>query len=496
MPGRTLNIVSIAAETAPFAKTGGLADVSRSLPEALHRLGHSVIAIMPFYGQVIDADAYGLERIYENIPLVLNSAETVSVDYWRGKLECGVPVYFVECAKYFSQRKTLYRSGHENARFLVFSVAALKLISLLKFAPDIIQCHDWHTGLIPFYLKTDFRYSKTLRKARTVFTIHNLTFQFGTDWWTVPPERKDNGRSRIPHLSDPGLEYLNFAKRAILSADAITTVSEKYRDEIQSKEFGQDLDRFLRNRKDRLFGIVNGIDFSTYNPANDPGLKANYNYRQVERKEENKAQVQKSFGLAKHPRTPLICSTSRVTFQKGFELILKVMDQLLRIDLQLVFLGSGDAEYIKGLRRFARKFPKRVAVLPTHEDNQKYETLVYAGADLFLLPSYSEPCGINQLIAMRYGCIPVVRKVGGLHDTVVNYNPATGKGTGFTFDQFDEFSLYRAVVRATEAYRYEDHWRRLQVRAMRESNSWEIPAKKYIQLFRHVLKFPANGNRQ
>lgn len=490
---KKLKIVSISSELSPFSKSGGLGDVARSLPQAIHKLGHQVICITPLYGKVIDKDKYNLKLIYEDVDLRLNSTETVKVNYWKGYLQEGLPVYFVESSKYFSRRKKLYGSSHENARFLIFDVAALKLISLLKFEANIIHCHDWQTGLIPFYLKTGFRYSKTLKKAKAVFTIHNLIFQLGTNWWEIPPEKKDYGRKKIPHLSDPNIEYINFAKRAILSADVINTVSERYREEVMTKNFGQDLHRVLRNRQDRLFGILNGIDHKTYNPINDSSLFKNYSSDSLHLKQENKKHIQEKFGLAVNKNTPLICATSRVTFQKGFELISKILPFLIRMDIQMVILGSGDKNYIKKLRKIARKHPKKLAIVPSHEENQKYETLVYAGSDFFLLPSHYEPCGINQLIAMRYGCVPIVRKVGGLHDTVQNYNPLYNTGTGFSFSKFNEFSLYGAMVRALEDYLHKDKWGQLVQRAMQQSTSWELPAKKYIKLYRIAMKM--NGKK-
>jgi starch synthase len=493
MATKRLKIVQIVSELSPFSKTGGLADVARSLPKAIKRLGHDVRVITPLYSQVIDPKKHKLKLLFKDVDIYLNSEDHCRVSYWRGYLMTGLPVYFIENKKYFSKRKTLYGSNHENARWMVFDVAALKLISLLKFQADIVHCHDRQTGLIPFYLKTDFRYSKTLRKAKVIFTIHNLIFQMGKNWWEIPPEKKDYGRSRIPHLDDPDLEYVNFVKRAILTADAISTVSEQYREEIMTRKFGQDLHRILKNREDRLFGIVNGIDYKTYNPANDPGLYKNYNYRKIARKNLNKMYLQKKFKLPINVRTPIICTTSRVTFQKGFELITRIMDELMRLDVQFIVIGGGATNYIKTLKKFAKKYPKKFVILPTHEDCLKYETLVYASSDMFLLPSHHEPCGINQLIAMRYGCVPIVRKVGGLHDTVQNFNPTTGKGTGFSFDQFREFGLYRTIVRAMETYKYKDVWRMLVSRVMQESNSWEIPAKKYVTLYRKVIRLNGNG---
>ncbi len=490
---KKLKIVSISSEIAPFSKTGGLADVARSLPKALNRLGHDIIAITPLYGKVIDKKEHNLKLVYENVDVVLNSKETIKVNYWKGYLMEDLPVYFVEVKKYFSQRKSLYGSSHENARFLIFNVAALKLISLLKFEADIVHCHDWQTGLIPYYLKTDFRYSKTLRKAKTIFTIHNLVFQFGQNWWDTPLDKKDYGKSKIPHISNSDIEYVNFAKRAILSADIINTVSEQYRDEILTRKFGQDLHRVLKNREDRVFGIVNGIDYNAYNPMSDRGLYKNYNFSKIHRKKLNKEFLQKRVGFPVDRETPLVCATSRVTFQKGFELIEKLLESIVRLDIQFIILGDGDKKYISTLKKYSKKYPKKIVWIP-FTGNKNIETLIYSASDMFLLPSHHEPCGINQLIAMRYGCVPVVRKVGGLHNTVVNYEPNKNNGTGFVFKSFNEFSFFAAIIRALESYKYKNNWRNLVSRAMKNSSSWEIPANKYVALFRKVIKM--NGNHK
>ncbi|MCF7820111.1 MAG: glycogen synthase [Candidatus Pacebacteria bacterium] len=482
---KKLKIVHIASEVAPFSKTGGLADVARSLPKALSRLGHEVRIITPLYGKVIDKKKYNLKKIFSEVEVFLNSKESVKVNYWQGYAMEGLPIYFIENTKYFSKHKDIYGSGRENARFLIFNVASLKLISLLKFEADIVHCHDWQTGLIPFYLKTDFRYSKTLKQAKTVYTIHNLIFQFGQNWWQVPAEKKDYGRKRLPHISDENIEYINFAKRGILSADIINTVSEQYRDEIMTKKFGQDLHRILKNRDQRLFGIINGIDYNTYNPDNDDKIFKNYNHTNLELKSLNKEYLQDQNNLPINANIPVLCTTSRVTFQKGFDLILKIIEPLLKLDIQIIIMGDGDKNYLKPLRKIARHNPKKLVLMPFKQDK---ETLLYAGSDIFLLPSNHEPCGINQLIAMRYGCIPVVREVGGLYDTVDNYSPATKKGTGFTFTDNNPFMFFRAIVRALEAEKNKKAWHNLISRAMRRSNSWEIPAKKYVELYKKVLK--------
>lgn len=484
---KKLKIVHIASEVAPFSKTGGLGDVARSLPKSLKRLGHEVILITPLYGKVINKKEHNLKLLLKGIDVKINSQESVKVNYWQGFLMETLPVYFVEAPEFFSRHKKIYGYKNENARFLVFSVAALKLLSLLKFSADIVHCHDWQTGLIPYYLKTDFRYSKTLKKAKSIFTIHNLIFQLGHNWWEIPVEKKDYGRSRIPHLDDVRLETLNFAKRAILSADIINTVSERYRSEIMTKKFGQDLHQILRNRESRLYGIVNGIDYNAYSPIKDKALAKNFSQDSLENKVENKLKLQELFGLPLSKGTPLICMTSRITFQKGFSLLIKIMPEILSLDLQMIIIGTGDKGYISQLAKFARKYPKKIVLIPSHQANQRYETQVYAGSDFLLLPSNHEPCGINQLIAMRYGCIPIVREVGGLYDTVDNYDPIAKTGNGFTFKTEELGLFFAAIVRALENYKHKKTFQNLVKTAMQQSNSWEIPAKKYIELYREAI---------
>jgi starch synthase len=484
---KKLQIASIASEVAPFSKTGGLADVSRSLPKAIKRLGHDIIAITPLYGKVIDTKKNGLKLIYENVKVIISQNDTISVNIWQGYLMEELPIYFIENKKYFSKKISLYGSEHENLRFLIFNIAALKLLTLLKFKADIIHCHDWHTGLIPYLLKNEFKDSATLKNSKTIFTIHNLVFQLGHNWWVVPAEKKDYGKSKLPPADDPDIENINFAKRGILTADVINTVSEQYREEIMTKKFGQDLHTILRNRENRLFGIINGIDYNAYNPEKDPLIHKNYSYNKIGFKSVNKKFLQKRLGLPVNQNIPLICATSRVTFQKGFELIMNLLEPLSRLDIQLVILGDGDKHYINELKKFSKIFPKKIIWLP-YSGNQELETLLYAGSDIFILPSHHEPCGINQLIAMRYGCIPVVRRVGGLYDTVENYSPITNKGSGFSFNHFDHFSLFASIIRALETYKLKSTWNMLIIRAMKESNSWEIPAKKYINLYKRALK--------
>lgn len=297
----------------------------------------------------------------------------------------------------------------------------------------------------------------------------------------------------MPHLADPAVENINFAKRAILSADIINTVSETYREEIMTKKFGQDLHRILKNRVDRLFGIINGIDYNAYNPARDGALAKRYSWSNPAAKADNKKALQKMIGLPVNSEIPILCTTSRVTFQKGFNTILKIIDPLLKLDIQLVFMGDGSQEYIVPIKKLQKKYPTKIVWLPFDQkkDNPLYqkETLLYAASDFFLLPSNHEPCGINQLIAMRYGCIPIVREIGGLYDTVEDFDPASKTGTGFTFKTDEELDFYSTIVRALENYKHKAIWNALIKRAMKRSHSWEIPAKKYLELYRTALKY-------
>jgi len=497
---KPLKIIHIVSEVDPFSKSGGLADVARSLPKALKRLGHEVAVITPLYDQIIDKQKFHLELLEKDIKLYPNGenengdgAEAITVNYWRGYLMSGLPVYFVENEKYFSRRKSLYSSTHENARFLLFNVAALRLMSMLDLNPDIIHCHDWHAGLIPYYIKNNFPYTAKLQTAKTIYTIHNLAYQMGMNWWDVPRQHKDYGATKLPLFSDPKLEYINFAKRGIMNADIINAVSEQYAIEIQTPKFGQDLNRILRNRQQRLFGIINGIDYNEYNPATDPGLHKKYNLHNCKTgKKNNKRAVQKKFNLPVNAEVPLLAMTSRIVFQKGFELILQIADELMRLNLQLIVIGAGDKNYINEMQKLARHNGKFV-IIPSHAENQKYETLIYAGADMLLLPSHHEPCGLNQMIAMRYGCVPVVNRVGGLSDTVTDYNPRDRSGNGFVLDSFGTYELYGAITRALELFKNKKRWHQLVMHDMQESNSWELPAKKYADLYYAALNMNGNG---
>ncbi|MAG29036.1 starch synthase [bacterium] len=491
MPNNKLKIVTISAEVAPFSKAGGLGDVARSLPKALKRKGHKVIAISPLHG-VIDPKKHKLKKLGNDIPIKMDETKTLSFDYWRGYLMEDLPVYFIDRKSYFSGFKTIYGTKISNERFFFFNLAAIKLIELLNLAPDIIHCNDWHTGLIPYFIRKRFKKSEYISKAATVYTIHNLAYQSGHAKNTL--KKPDDADSRLPRFTDTdALKGINFAKRAIVNSDLINTVSEQYAKEIMTPKFGEDLNRILKNRINRVFGIVNGIDYDIFNPKKDPDIKKHYSHRSLGDKVANKLDLQKKFKLPKNKDIPLLGMVTRITEQKGFDLLMKIADDLLAQDIQLVLAGSGDKTYENFFRKLQKKYPKKVGA---HlEFDTKKAVQIYAGSDIFLMPSRFEPCGLGQLISMRYGSVPLVHAVGGLVDTITDYDPKTKKGNGFVFNEYDPKQFLIAVIRAIETYQHNEAWKKLVITGMKQSHSWEIPAEKYAELFRRAIKLK-NHNRK
>jgi len=494
MKRKKLKIFHISSEVEPFSKTGGLASITSSLPRMQKELGHDVAVITPFYEGLINLKDHEVKEIFSE-ELLINDVK-YSVSYLKGYLAKDLPIYFIADKKFFKPREKIYGSKSENSRFFFFDLAALSLIKKLEQSPDILHCHDWHTGLIPYFLKGRFKSDPFWESTATLFTIHNLVYQLGHDWWLIPHDKRDDGRSALPPLHETEkVETINFAKRAILTADAINAVSETYKEEIMTKNFGEDLHRILKNREKRVFGIVNGINYDDYNPVTDRGLSSNYNYESYKKKAANKEWLQKHFKLKIDPDVPIITMTSRVVEQKGFNLLIEILPTLLKRDRQFVIMGDGDKTIISALEKIQKKFPTKFVL--THF-NPQYETSMYAGADIFLLPSRFEPCGINQMIALRYGCIPVVHHIGGLADTIVDFNLRKGTGNGFTFKEYNTLDLVVALTRATENYKHPETWKKLVVTGLKEANSWKIPAKKYIDLYRETLKLKKkndhNGN--
>lgn len=487
-------IAHVAAEVEPFSKTGGLGDVLGSLPRAHQELGSEVIIITPFYEKIIDSREYHLESLGEPEKIEVSEGVWEHVAYRRGMLGDSVPVYFVENKKFFGSQKKLYGMANENARFMFFDIAVLHLLKKIDFKPQIIHCHDWHTGLIPYFLKGRYKSDPFFEDTATLFTIHNLAYQLGHDWWAIAPKERDDGHSKLPVFKDSKrLEKINFAKRAILNADAINAVSETYREEIMTKDFGEELQSILKKRQKTVYGIVNGIDYNEFNPLTDSGITQHYSDKSVGLKNQNKKILQKYCQLPPDSRIPLLCMTSRITEQKGFKLIVRGMRTLMSMGVQIIVMGDGNVNITEALQKAQKEFPRQFVLI--HFDQEK-ETLLYAGSDMFLLPSRFEPCGINQLIALRYGCIPIVHHIGGLADTINDYDPWMKSGNGFTFRRYRSIDLLIAVARAIETYKHRRAWRELVITGMQEAHSWLIPALKYLELYETTLRLKKRSERK
>ncbi len=472
-----LTIVSCAPELSPFAKSGGLGDVAIALPKHLLQLGHEVIAILPMYS-FLKRRSGEFTKVGEDVIRI--GYKKYPVKYYTTTFE-GLPVYFAWNEELFSSAK-MYGCDNDNLRFYFFDLACLQLIEKLNVKPDIIHCHDWHTGLIPNLLAIHHAHDGRFAKTATVFTIHNLIFQRQGNWWVSNDDQQDNGKT-APSTSLREIRKMNFTVRGIRFATVINTVSERYAQEILTPAFGQGLDGLLRKRADDVYGIINGIDYSVFNPAFDNAIECNYDWRSLDNKRRCKTALQHEAGLEPKADIPLLGMVHRLSEQKGIHLMMGLMPTLLKLPLQICVVGSGEKDYVKFFKSVSHKHPKKVGVMTHFTDASK----VYAGSDMFLMPSRFEPCGISQMISLRYGSVPVVHETGGLSDTITNFTPRAKRGNGFVFSTYTREDFLVAIVRALETYRYPDVWKRLTVQGMRQSYSWEIPTKKYVQLYRRAL---------
>ena len=479
---RPLKILMLAAEAVPFAKTGGLADVAGSLPKALRALGHDIRVAIPRYGR-IDPQRFRLQEALPAFPVPMNK-HMEEASLLQGVVGDDVPVYFIENPKYYD-RDGIYMYPDDAERFVFFCRSSLEMLSRLGWCPDIIHCHDWHTAIVPNWMKTIYKDDPFFAHTATVYTIHNLAYQgiFGHRVLEIAGIA-EYGFMYHPEMADL-TEVVDLMARGIFFADVINTVSERHAKEILTPEFGEKLDPLLRERQDRLFGILNGIDYETMNPATDRHIAQNYDVDRLQKRSVNKLALQREADLEEGELVPLIGLVSRLSDQKGFDILGDVIDHLLGLDVQLVLMGTGDPHYHEMFSRVAQAYAGKAAVFLTF--NSDLGQKIYAGADMFLMPSRYEPCGLNQLVAMRYGSVPIVRSVGGLADTVVDFDPRTGEGNGFSFEAYDRWALFAAVVRALEHYKYEDIWRKLQTKGMTADHSWDASAKRYEELYREAM---------
>jgi starch synthase len=489
---KQLKICFVSSEVVPFAKTGGLADVAGALPIALKELEQDIRLMMANY-KSINERKYILREVIRlkevNVEL---DKETKIIDGKTAFLpKSKVHVYFLHIPEYFD-RKELYvdpetgKDFEDNAeRFAFFSKSTLETLKLLYWQPDIIHCNEWQTALIPFYLKTMYKDDEFFKNTKTVLTLHNLAYQ------GIFPLKKAKKIGIEDKYIQPGAEFefhgkLNLLKGGILFSDVLNTVSEKYAEEITSDpEFGFGFEKILSGRQQDLMGILNGVDYQDWNPETDNQITQTYSAESLQDKISNKKALCKMNNLKFNENIPLIGIISRLTDQKGFDLIKEVAEQLLNMDIQMVLLGTGDPKYHRVFEKLAKQYPDKLAV-NLRFDN-KLAHLIEAGGDIFLMPSRFEPCGLNQMYSLKYGTVPIVRETGGLADTIENFNAQSGEGNGFTFKKYDASEMLKAIKRAVKTFQDKTAWTAIQKAGMQKDYSWNQSAQKYLTLYEMAL---------
>ncbi|MCM3690459.1 glycogen synthase GlgA [Neobacillus niacini] len=476
-----MKVLFAVSECVPFVKTGGLADVAGALPKELKKLGTEVHVMLPNYSLISDEFKQTFQ-FKTSIEVQVGSTNQYC-GIFTTELE-GITYHFIDNEYYF-HRSSLYGQDDDGERFSFFSKAVLECIPHLDFIPDVIHSHDWHTAMVNFLLKFQYRHQPMYANIKTVFTIHNLQFQ------GIFPFEKISELLRLDpqYFNMELLEFygnVNFMKGGIVSSDSVTTVSPTYKEEIQFPYFGERLDGLLRKHSDKLIGIVNGIDDSVYNPKVDRDIAVPYDLDTIEGKLENKRALQQHFGLPEKENTPIIAMVTRLTSQKGLDLVMHVFHEIIQDDVQFILLGSGDYYFENFFNQMTQEYPDKVKVYIGFNEALAHQ--IYAGADLFLMPSQFEPCGLGQLIALQYGTIPIVRETGGLNDTVQSYDESTHIGNGFSFKNLNAHDLLYTVRRALNFYHQNENWSRLIENAMAQDYSWLQSAKKYNEIYEKLLE--------
>lgn len=488
-----MKILFVASECVPFCKTGGLADVVGALPKALRKRRHDVRVLIPKY-KTIRGQEFGIKETGEVVKVPVGDS-LQSADLRVAKTEKGIKVYFLNHDGYYG-RSGLYQDmwgefGDNAQRFIFLARAALEACKALEFRPDIIHCHDWQTGLLPMYLKELFKRDAFFQHTATVFTIHNMAYQGVFPKAYLPATGFTWNEFTMQKFEF--YDQISFMKAALVYSDALTTVSPTYAVEVQTAyEYGRGLEGLLRDRRSVLTGILNGLDEEEWDPSKDPFIAETFDIDSLERRQNCKAALQQSLRLAVSPDIPVLGMVSRLDPQKGVDLATAILPQLLmKTPVQFVVLGQGDAHLQRLLQQIQEKFPHAVRIC--NDFNEPLAHHIYAGADLFLMPSRFEPCGISQLIAMRYGTIPVVADTGGLHDTVEPF--AEHRGTGFVFKAGDAEGFLSAIQSALSAFRDPTVWSALQKRAMSRNFSWDVSANSYLDVYRRALGRRTPSNR-
>lgn len=474
-----MKVLFAAAEASPFIKVGGLGDVMGGLPKELVRKGVDARVIIPLYSSI-------RPEMREKIKYVTNCYVNNS---WRSSY-CGiftaeydgVTYYFIDNEQYF-KRDTVYGSYDDGEIFAFFSRAVLEILPVIDFYPDIINANDWHTAMVPVYLNAFYRGRNEYRNIKTVLSIHNIEFQGKYDPYIL------GGLFGLDVSLKPLMMYdgdVNVLKGGIESADIVCTVSRNYANEIMYPEHSFGLHNILNARRGKIRGIINGIDTNVFDPQTDKNIKTNYNLSTLRNKIHNKIYLQKSMALDTDTEVPIIGMVTRFTKQKGFDLFYEVMNQISDLPMQFVVLGTGATEYENLMRGW--EYSRHDKVRGIVKFSTEMASKIYAGADMFLMPSKSEPCGLSQMIAMRYGTVPIVHTVGGLVDTVQPYNVTTKQGTGITFQSFNSYDMLDAIRRAIDLYYDKPNWRQLRKNAMSMDFSWNHPADEYISMYNELIR--------
>jgi starch synthase len=481
-----MNICYIASECHPFVKTGGLADVSGALPVALESLGCNIKIFLPLYN-AIHVEKHNIIPLedFKNIKVSLPQ-EKFSFNVYHTKLQqTKIDVYFIDCPQYFFRDEIYTNDPDEDKRFIFFQFAVITFLQHIKWSPDIIHCNDWQTALIPAYLKNHFSWDSLFSGTKTLLSIHNIAYQ-----GSFPPQNITNA-GFMPDDIKEGSSFelfgsFNFLKTGISFADAVSTVSPAYASETKTPEFGNGLDTVLLDKKDNYIGILNGIDTNIWNPATDKFIPSNYSFNTLGKKKINKIELLNFFNLQYNPDNFLIGIISRLAYQKGFDIIIPALDDLLKLNVQFVVLGKGDESYENSLLAFARKYPFKFSVYIGY--NNELSHLITAGSDMFLMPSRYEPCGLNQMYSLNYGTIPIVRKTGGLADTVIDFEENMKNGNGFSFADYTPDNLLAKIKTSLKIIGDNSIRTKIIEKGMKQDFSWNQSALKYLNLYRNIVK--------
>ncbi len=494
MAAKKYKILFVTSEVVPFMKTGGLADVSAALPQALAELGHEVRIVVPKYGAVDDRK-YKIHEVVRLKDLQVNIGGKEVIFSLKSCFLPGqrirVQIYFLDNEEYFGSRNSLYTDSltgkdhkDNDERFILLNLSVFELIQKLGWIPDIIHCNDWQCGLVPAYLKTVYKDVEQFSEFKTLFTVHNLAYQ-----GLFPTSKFKNTGLPEELNSTKGIQQngkINFMKSGLLYADLINTVSNTYANEIRtSSDLGAGLKDVLAKRKKDLYGIINGIDTKVWNPEKDKHLTKKYTIKTIEDKQINKKALTERFGLEYKEDVPIFGIISRLYDSKGIDLVQKIFPELMKMDVQLILLGTGDKKYHAFFDKMSMKYKNKFASYLGFNDELAH--IIEGGADMFLMPSKYEPCGLNQMYSLKYGTVPIVRETGGLADTVIRYDEKTGEGTGFMFKNYDAKAFLKEIKRALSVFGDKKAWVKIMKAGMKSDFSWSSSAKKYIELYKTVL---------